>query len=193
MSLKLRPGKQSTDFLRPRPSFLNKINGLHCLPSGSEVTFQVKIKHTEDYPVDIYYLMDLSASMFDDLGMIKNLGSTLSKEMAKLTSKFRMGFGSFVDKPVLPFIQITEKQLANPCRCDASLGRNSSFYLLLYFDMFFFYPLYPPTATQAWFASQRLATNTFCLWQAELTSSTRSLQSKKCLQILICWRVDLMQ
>uniref|UniRef100_A0A3P9JHQ5 Integrin beta n=1 Tax=Oryzias latipes TaxID=8090 RepID=A0A3P9JHQ5_ORYLA len=81
----------------------------------SEVTFQVKIKHTEDYPVDIYYLMDLSASMFDDLGMIKNLGSTLSKEMAKLTSKFRMGFGSFVDKPVLPFIQITEKQLANPC------------------------------------------------------------------------------
>uniref|UniRef100_A0A3P9I6G5 Integrin beta n=1 Tax=Oryzias latipes TaxID=8090 RepID=A0A3P9I6G5_ORYLA len=79
------------------------------------VTFQVKIKHTEDYPVDIYYLMDLSASMFDDLGMIKNLGSTLSKEMAKLTSKFRMGFGSFVDKPVLPFIQITEKQLANPC------------------------------------------------------------------------------
>uniref|UniRef100_A0A8P4G5V0 Integrin beta n=1 Tax=Dicentrarchus labrax TaxID=13489 RepID=A0A8P4G5V0_DICLA len=87
MALKLRPGTQ---------------------PS-------VKIQHTEDYPVDIYYLMDLSASMFDDLEKIKDLGSTLSKEMANLTSKFRMGFGSFVEKPLLPFIKITEADISNPC------------------------------------------------------------------------------
>lgn len=85
------------------------------LRPGSQVTFQVKIQHTEDYPVDIYYLMDLSASMIDDLATIKDLGSTLSKKMANLTSKFRMGFGSFVEKPVLPFIKITEEELANPC------------------------------------------------------------------------------
>uniref|UniRef100_A0A3P9MIM5 Integrin beta n=1 Tax=Oryzias latipes TaxID=8090 RepID=A0A3P9MIM5_ORYLA len=135
--LEKKPGAGNQTQISPQKMSLK-------LRPGSEVTFQVKIKHTEDYPVDIYYLMDLSASMFDDLGMIKNLGSTLSKEMAKLTSKFRMGFGSFVDKPVLPFIQITEKQLANPCRCDTSLGRNSSFYLLLYFDMFVFLPPVPP-------------------------------------------------
>ncbi|KAK1890806.1 Integrin beta-6 [Dissostichus eleginoides] len=86
------------------------------LRPGTQVTFQVKIQHTEDYPVDVYYLMDLSASMIDDLVMIKDLGTSLSKEMAKLTSKFRMGFGSFVEKPVLPFIKITEEELANPCR-----------------------------------------------------------------------------
>lgn len=80
------------------------------------MTFQVKVQHTEDYPVDMYYLMDLSASMNNDLEMIKDLGSNLTKEMAKLTSKFRMGFGSFVEKPVLPFIRITEEELANPCR-----------------------------------------------------------------------------
>lgn len=80
------------------------------------MTFQVKVQHTEDYPVDLYYLMDLSASMFDDLQKIKDLGSTLSKEMANLTSKFRLGFGSFVEKPTLPFIKITEEELANPCR-----------------------------------------------------------------------------
>ncbi|XP_061609115.1 integrin beta-6 [Phyllopteryx taeniolatus] len=85
------------------------------LRPGSQVTFQVKIQHTEDYPVDLYYLMDLSASMIDDLNTIKDLGSTLSKEMANRTSKFRMGFGSFVEKPVLPFIKITEEELANPC------------------------------------------------------------------------------
>ncbi|XP_068161943.1 integrin beta-6 isoform X1 [Antennarius striatus] len=85
------------------------------LRPGSQVSFQVKIQHTEDYPVDLYYLMDLSASMFDDLEKIKDLGSTLSKEMANLTSKFRMGFGSFVEKPTLPFIKITETELDNPC------------------------------------------------------------------------------
>ncbi|XP_055363592.1 integrin beta-6 isoform X2 [Betta splendens] len=86
------------------------------LRPGNQLTFQVKVKLTEDYPVDIYYLMDLSASMWDDLKMIKDLGSTLSKEMANLTSKLRIGFGSFVEKPVLPFIRITEKELADPCR-----------------------------------------------------------------------------
>ncbi|XP_072574554.1 integrin beta-6 isoform X2 [Paramormyrops kingsleyae] len=83
--------------------------------TGSEVTFQIHVQQTEDYPVDIYYLMDLSASMFDDLQMIKNLGTTLSKEMAKLTSKFRLGFGSFVEKPVLPFIKTMPADLENPC------------------------------------------------------------------------------
>lgn len=117
------------------------------MPSGSEVTFQVKIKHTEDYPVDIYYLMDLSASMYDDLGNIKDLGSSLSKEMATLTSKFRMGFGSFVEKPVLPFIQITEEQLGNPCRCDPITQQNMNLkhllILFLYFYMFVFLPICP--------------------------------------------------
>lgn len=71
--------------------------------------------------MDMYYLMDLSASMIDDLGMIKNLGTSLSEEMAKLTSKFRMGFGSFVEKPVLPFIKVTEEERSNPCRYTANI------------------------------------------------------------------------
>ncbi len=88
----------------------------HFSSTGSQLTFQIQVQQPEDHPVDIYYLMDLSASMYDDLNMIKDLGSTLSKEMAKLTSKFRLGFGSFVEKPVLPFIKITHEELANPCR-----------------------------------------------------------------------------
>ncbi|KAL2087573.1 hypothetical protein ACEWY4_016401 [Coilia grayii] len=86
------------------------------LRPDSEVTFQIKVQQSEDYPVDLYYLMDLSASMFDDLNEIKDLGSTLSKEMAKLTSNFRLGFGSFVEKPMLPFIRVTREELKNPCR-----------------------------------------------------------------------------
>ena len=84
--------------------------------AGGEQTLQVQVRQTEDYPVDLYYLMDLSASMDDDLNTIKELGSLLSKEMSKLTSNFRLGFGSFVEKPVSPFIKTTPEEIANPCR-----------------------------------------------------------------------------
>lgn len=83
---------------------------------GHEETIQIKVRQTEDYPIDLYYLMDLSASMDDDLNTIKELGSTLSKEMSKLTSNFRLGFGSFVEKPVSPFIKTTMAEINNPCR-----------------------------------------------------------------------------
>ncbi|XP_062055910.1 integrin beta-6 isoform X2 [Lepus europaeus] len=85
------------------------------LRPGGEQTLQVQVRQTEDYPVDLYYLMDLSASMDDDLNTIKELGSLLSKEMSKLTSNFRLGFGSFVEKPVSPFMKTTPEEIANPC------------------------------------------------------------------------------
>eukprot|EP00073_Rattus_norvegicus_P035224 XP_008760067.1 PREDICTED: integrin beta-6 isoform X2 [Rattus norvegicus] len=85
------------------------------LAKGGEQTLQVQVRQTEDYPVDLYYLMDLSASMDDDLNTIKELGSRLAKEMSKLTSNFRLGFGSFVEKPVSPFMKTTPEEITNPC------------------------------------------------------------------------------
>ncbi|XP_053116867.1 integrin beta-6 isoform X2 [Hemicordylus capensis] len=86
------------------------------LRPGNEETIQINVRQSEDYPVDLYYLMDLSASMSDDLKTIKELGSTLSKEMSKLTSNFQLGFGSFVEKPVSPFINTVPQEIQNPCR-----------------------------------------------------------------------------
>lgn len=61
-----------------------------CL-SGEPQTFQLKFKRAEDYPIDLYYLMDLSFSMRDDLENVKNLGTDLMEEMRKITSDFRIG------------------------------------------------------------------------------------------------------
>ncbi|XP_019665248.1 integrin beta-6 isoform X1 [Ailuropoda melanoleuca] len=102
--------KNSSDIVQIAPQKLT----LKLRP-GSEQTLQVQVRQTEDYPVDLYYLMDLSASMDDDLNTIKELGSLLSKEMSKLTSNFRLGFGSFVEKPVSPFVKTTPEEIANPC------------------------------------------------------------------------------
>ncbi|XP_058879249.1 integrin beta-1-like isoform X1 [Acipenser ruthenus] len=88
------------------------------LRSGEPQTFELKFKRAEDYPIDLYYLMDLSFSMKDDLENVKNLGTNLMREMQDITSDFRIGFGSFVEKTVMPYISTTPAKLLNPCTGD---------------------------------------------------------------------------
>ncbi|KYO46518.1 integrin beta-3 isoform X1 [Alligator mississippiensis] len=86
------------------------------LRSDDSQIFSVQVRQVEDYPVDIYYLMDLSNSMRDDLSNIQNLGTNLAKEMSKLTSNLRIGFGAFVDKPISPYMYISPQEaIDNPC------------------------------------------------------------------------------
>ncbi|XP_072542011.1 integrin beta-5 [Salminus brasiliensis] len=85
------------------------------LRPGDQTSFEVQVRPVEDYPVDLYYLMDLSLSMKDDLDTIRNLGTKLAEEMKKLTSNFRLGFGTFVDKNISPFSYTAPKYQENPC------------------------------------------------------------------------------
>uniref|UniRef100_A0A3B5B120 Integrin beta n=1 Tax=Stegastes partitus TaxID=144197 RepID=A0A3B5B120_9TELE len=63
---------------------------MHLRP-GEPQSLEVKFKRVEDYPIDLYYLMDLSFSMEDDLPNVKKLGADLMEEMRNTTSDFRMG------------------------------------------------------------------------------------------------------
>ncbi|KAL0268505.1 UNVERIFIED_CONTAM: hypothetical protein PYX00_010424 [Menopon gallinae] len=77
----------------------------------------------EDYPVDLYYLMDLSKSMEDDKDKLSSLGNKLAETMQNITSNFRLGFGSFVDKVVMPYVSTVPKKLQEPCDgCEAPYG-----------------------------------------------------------------------
>ncbi|XP_015266184.1 PREDICTED: integrin beta-3-like, partial [Gekko japonicus] len=88
---------------------------LHLRPDDSQI-FSVQVRQVEDYPVDIYYLMDLSNSMKDDLRNIQNLGTKLAVKMAEVTSNLRIGFGAFVDKPMPPYMYISPPEaIKNPC------------------------------------------------------------------------------
>jgi protocadherin alpha len=48
--------------------------------------------------------MDLSKSMEDDKAKLAELGNQLAINMRKITSNFKLGFGSFVDKVVMPYV-----------------------------------------------------------------------------------------
>ncbi|XP_076668344.1 integrin beta-PS [Andrena cerasifolii] len=85
------------------------------LRRGVEYRLILRYSQAEDYPVDLYYLMDLSASMENYKNKLSELGSQLAEAMRNLTSNFRLGFGSFVDKVVLPMTSTHSDKLKSPC------------------------------------------------------------------------------
>ncbi|XP_036393776.1 integrin beta-8-like isoform X2 [Megalops cyprinoides] len=82
---------------------------------GSEASFILAVQQLDRYPVDMYYLVDVSASMQDNLDRLKSVGIALSQRMKEYSSDFRVGFGSFVDKPVSPYINVHPSKITNPC------------------------------------------------------------------------------
>ncbi|KAM4631511.1 integrin beta-8 [Polymixia lowei] len=85
------------------------------LKPGSEASFIVAVNQLESYPVDLYYLVDVSASMQENLDQLKTVGVALSHRMTEHSSDLRLGFGSFVDKPVSPYINVHPSKINNPC------------------------------------------------------------------------------
>lgn len=49
-------------------------------------------------------MMDGSKSMEDDKDMLYTLGESLAEGMKEITTNLQLGFGIFIDKPVLPYI-----------------------------------------------------------------------------------------
>lgn len=68
----------------------------------------------KNYPLDIYCLMDMTRSMVDDKETLVSVGKDLAYTLQHLTENYRIGFGSFVDKPAMPFMPIGKEQ-DNPC------------------------------------------------------------------------------
>ncbi|EDW30658.1 GL26731 [Drosophila persimilis] len=108
----------SGEIVQIKPQSVNlklRINQVHNL--------KVSYTQAEGYPVDLYYLMDLSKSMEDDKEKLSALGDKLSETMKSITSNFRLGFGSFVDKVLMPYVSTIPKKLEHPCdNCKAPYG-----------------------------------------------------------------------
>lgn len=95
------------------------------LRPGSKQTFTVRFRQAEDYPVDLYYLMDLTQSMKEHKERVAELADDLVENMLNVTKNFRLGFGSFIDKVVLPYVDTTPARLQNPCHdseCESPYG-----------------------------------------------------------------------
>lgn len=104
----LRDFNPNVDSVQIKPQHLQM-----SLRKGRKQNVKMAYKPARNYPLDIYYLMDLTYSMKDDKQTLVGMGGSLSRSLSNLTENFRLGFGSFADKGVMPFIHLGSKE--NPC------------------------------------------------------------------------------
>uniref|UniRef100_A0A8C0LAL7 Integrin beta n=1 Tax=Canis lupus dingo TaxID=286419 RepID=A0A8C0LAL7_CANLU len=62
-----------------------------ALRPGEPQRLAVRFRRAEGYPVDLYYLMDLSYSMKDDLERVRQLGHDLLVRLREVTQSVRIG------------------------------------------------------------------------------------------------------
>lgn len=72
---------------------------------GVPVDFMMSYKPATDYPLDLYYLMDYSKTMQVHATTLMEQGYKIYKELRKLTNNVRLGIGSFIEKPALPYAE----------------------------------------------------------------------------------------
>ena len=60
-------------------------------PPGEELSFAVRFRRARAVPVDLYFLLDLSYSMRDDLRLLQRLGSELLRALHNASSAARIG------------------------------------------------------------------------------------------------------
>uniref|UniRef100_A0A6P7G622 Integrin beta n=1 Tax=Diabrotica virgifera virgifera TaxID=50390 RepID=A0A6P7G622_DIAVI len=90
-------------------------NVLVQLKKGVPTNVSFTYKLAENYPLDLYYLGDLSMSMKPSMKIFASLGQHLPGNLTKLTKHYKLAFGSFGDKPAMPFYYTDEESTRNPC------------------------------------------------------------------------------
>ncbi|GFO10079.1 integrin beta [Plakobranchus ocellatus] len=90
----------------------------YTLRPNEPVNFKLKFRQQENYPVDLYFLLDLSYGMVREVEAQERLialGHDIGTKMKSITNNFRLGFGSFVDKLLMPYSPWTDVMLKNRC------------------------------------------------------------------------------
>ncbi|OWR50969.1 putative myospheroid protein [Danaus plexippus plexippus] len=73
---------------------------------GDVIDFDFSFRKAQNYPVDLYFLLDGSASMASVKNEIVKQTESIYQMMKSMTDNVYLGMGSFVDKNLLPFTNV---------------------------------------------------------------------------------------
>ena len=73
------------------------------LRPNSHENFQIKVSPPENYPVDIYMIVDNTQSMEPYLKIVKDMSIGLLEFIRNISTTSKFGFGTFVEKETIPF------------------------------------------------------------------------------------------
>ncbi|XP_063421998.1 integrin beta-1-A-like isoform X1 [Mytilus trossulus] len=82
-------------------------------------TFKYRV--AQNFPVDIYFLVDPSYTMRNLRTQLADLADDIGTSIRNLTTDFRFGYGTSMDKVTLPYTHTTPEYLQNPCPGDPNL------------------------------------------------------------------------
>ncbi|XP_060805530.1 integrin beta pat-3 [Amyelois transitella] len=91
---------------------------------GEPTNFSFKYKQAENYPVDLYFLLDVSKSMAKIRDLLMKQSQDLYNVMQSFTNIIRLGIGTFVDKNTFPFVNNPQKKECYSFRNKLSLTDN---------------------------------------------------------------------
>lgn len=77
---------------------------------GVPIPFQIGFQPAKFYPLDIYYLMDISYSMKSSTEALQKQAQTIYTALTGYTNNVRLGLGSFVEKPAFPYVDDVKKK-----------------------------------------------------------------------------------
>lgn len=69
-----------------------------------------------NYPLDLYYLMDVSYTMAFDLETLINVAEEMAQNLQKITKNFRLALGIYTDKADVPFAYTTQQEINQHCQ-----------------------------------------------------------------------------
>ncbi|XP_075991987.1 integrin beta-6-like [Anticarsia gemmatalis] len=79
------------------------------LRPGVSQDFQFSFQGAEDYPVDLYFLIDASSTMEDIKSATAYQSANIYKTFKNITKNVHLGFGTFVEKQLSPFSFLDQK------------------------------------------------------------------------------------
>lgn len=96
VSIQSNTGKLNT-YIRPEESKI-------AIRPGFDTVLDIYFKVHKSYPVDLYYLFDLSSSMKTYLQEVMDQAIDITDKLSKeIGDNLRIGIGSFIEKPTAPF------------------------------------------------------------------------------------------
>ncbi|XP_052827018.1 integrin beta-1 [Octopus bimaculoides] len=76
------------------------------------VEIPFKFYQTKDSAVDMFFLIDISKTMEKYIAELANVSIHLVESLRNMTGSFRVGAGVFVEKPILPFVFASGKDIS---------------------------------------------------------------------------------
>ncbi|GFN88638.1 integrin beta, partial [Plakobranchus ocellatus] len=106
----VRDSSLSDQAIQVQPQFIR----ITTRPRKKE-TFTLTFRAARNYPVDLYFLFDSSLSMETHILSLASLASDIGRSIANISSNYRMAYGIFQDKVILPYTDTTPVRVADPC------------------------------------------------------------------------------